>query len=558
MQVSNSSLKSSSREPPLVKNKGLYIKIAAFAVGVFLVIGSGVASAVLSQHLGYSSFAIGGAGLLISGVWIACVISRLKKEMPSRINKETTVHETSETRIEPPPEEPSATSSVDPPVENAPTPEPGVKKTEEPLIVKPNITFEQTRRGVILKNQSRETSLCFFSFIDTQEQYKAAKVRAMQLLESPDAIEPLQDRAMGILLGNAAGDAWGVPFEFLPYNKTGYNTPGEKIHMSINGVKGCTQVWNNFKLLNGQWSDDTSMALCLADTLIADGYLDSIQLMWTFIDWCYYGYNTPFTKDPRHSVGLGGNIHLSFEKFTTQFKRDMKGDFATDAGDIYTSGNGSVMRMGPVVVFAKSREEAMKLAWQQSKTTHEGDEAAACCQLMASIMYVALHHTSHDPQEIKKTLLEEIDKFSCSVESVNGLAKSQKKVKNPHPYAYKKGEKLQLASSEENWEWKAETFLINEERMAVNPGYFGSYCMDALALALHCVFTTTSFDDAVEKAIRYGGDADSIGAVAGQIAGSIYGARSISKPLVEAIHAHDRGGEIAARGLLLLERRQSV
>ena len=103
--------------------------------------------------------------------------------------------------------------------------------------------------------------------------------------------------AIGSMLGMAIGDAMGHRFEFedVKYNTIILTDMGE-------GPGG----W--FQLLPGQWTDDTSMGLCLADSLLINKEFDPHDLMLRFISWWYYGYNNAFRKNepPRGSCGLGG------------------------------------------------------------------------------------------------------------------------------------------------------------------------------------------------------------------------------------------------------------
>ncbi len=69
-------------------------------------------------------------------------------------------------------------------------------------------------------------------------------------------------------------------------------------------------------------------------------------------------------------------------------------------------------------------------------------------------------------------------------------------------------------------------------------------------MALHCVYTTKSFEEAILKAVAHGGDDDSVGAIAGQIAGAIYGLQAIPEKWRKEVEQWD-GGEIATRGFLL-------
>jgi ADP-ribosyl-[dinitrogen reductase] hydrolase len=284
--------------------------------------------------------------------------------------------------------------------------------------------------------------------------------------------------------------------------------------------------YNVFGMKPGQWSDDTALALCLAESLIQNKGLNGVHLMQSFVNWWYEGYNTPFPREEnRVAIGLGRSIKEALEQFIKE-KRDVeKGDYATSAGDAMASGNGSLMRNGCIAIFAKNIQEAESLAWKQSKVTHKGDEAAGCCQLMAHLIYKALHgHVS------KEKLLDQIAEFKSKIETVAAIAKGE-------------GE----------WNWKCETFSFNQERLQKDPTYIGSYAPDALAMALHCLYSTDNFEDAVRKAATKGGDADTVGSITAQIAGAIYGASAIPLSWAKAVEQWDAQGEIAARARLLAQ-----
>ncbi len=417
------------------------------------------------------------------------------------------------------------------------------------LLKKKEVSYSPTsatERFGLAANSSR-TGLCHYSLIEQNEEYK--RVKALFAEEGYETTK--QERAAGILEGMTCGDALGSPLEFLPYKPAGYQKRGKKIGMQPGAITGASKIYSGystrFHLKPGQWTDDASMGLCLADQLIETrGQLDGKQLMWAFKDWWERGYNNAFTNPPQGSVGLGGNISESFDAFNCG--RHETGDYETPAGNNFTSGNGSLMRNGSVAIVATTIEEAMELAWKQSKVTHQGEEAAACCQLMAYFMFHALHSKEEDPNERKKAVFSLLPSFksynpdepSETCKSVNSLAKSRKKVTNPHPKATQK----------ENWNWLSKKFTYNSERARAQPGYIGSYSMDALAMALHCVYTTDSFEDAVIKAVRSGGDADSVGAITGQLAGSLYGAKAIPKKWRKAVGQWDRG-DIIPRALIL-------
>merc|ERR1712137_460442 len=97
---------------------------------------------------------------------------------------------------------------------------------------------------------------------------------------------------------------------------------------------------------------------------------------------------------------------------------------------------------------------------------------------------------------------------------------------------------------ERHWDWKNASFRYAPGRASENAEYIGSYCMDNLSMALHCVWTTGSFSDCLLKVVNMGGDSDTVAAVAGQIAGAIYGASAVTSRWRDLLEQWDHG-EIA-------------
>jgi ADP-ribosyl-[dinitrogen reductase] hydrolase len=329
-----------------------------------------------------------------------------------------------------------------------------------------------------------------------------------------------EDRAIGALIGLAVGDALGAPLEFkkIQYNKT--------------FVGGMTDG----QLKAGQWTDDTSMALCLCDSLLSREQFDPYDNMIRYLNWWYHGYNNAFTYDRdnknKKSVGLGGNISLSLKRFMEY------GEPKTSAGDQQTSGNGSLMRLAPVAIYYyRNIESAMSVARSSSYVTHQGIEAAECCALLS---YILVHgiNTGDKSLFVGRQLAE---KFKSILPSVNYLASSlAEPMQNNN-----------AINPDRNWNWKDPNYQYSPTRSAEKPDYIGSYAMDALTMALHCFFTTNDFQSCVLKAVNFCGDADTVGAIAGQLAGSFYGVSQIPTEWIDAIHKWDGGGTIAYRASLL-------
>lgn len=342
------------------------------------------------------------------------------------------------------------------------------------------------------------------------------------------------DRSLGCMLGNAIGDALGAPLEFSP------------VRYGSTELKSLCQdeVWrnrdyNSFGLKPGQWTDDTAMALCLADSLLCCGGFDGLDLRQRFHLWIQHGYNNAFGRDPardsKASIGLGGNISCSMVEWKTGEVRAPR----TAEGDRFTSGNGSVMRNGAVPVwFRNDLEAGMNAACEQSRATHGGDEAAELCRLLT---YICTRFINGDD----RALLEDLSAFETPLYSVGCLAASrceEQHEQNADP----------IFGSLENrrWDWQSREHTYCSSRAQSNPGYIGSYAMDAVAMALHCVYTTTSFEEALLKAANLRGDSDSVCAVVGQLAGSLYGASAIPEDWLARLQRWD-GGSIAARALML-------
>ncbi len=345
---------------------------------------------------------------------------------------------------------------------------------------------------------------------------------------------PEEDRALAIMVANAIGDSLGAPLEFSPVK---YDT------IVLNGYED-TKIWshqmfNTFGLKPGQWTDDFSMANCLAESLLVHDEFAPIDLRLRFACWWTLGYCNAFgfSDTPRHSVGLGGNISLSFR----EFMRDPSIEY-TRAGDLNTSGNGSVMRNSPVPTrYARDINKAMEIAYKQSKTTHQGDEAAELCRLLTFVCIKGIE--TGDKDKVLEALHNE---FTTDLYSVKCLAQS----KQEEECDFNKGHKMK----DRNWNWKEQNFRFSPTRADQSPGYIGSYAMDAVAMALHCVYSTNNFKDAVVKCVNLRGDSDSHGAVCAQIAGAIYGLASIPKHWVETVQQWDRKGDIMLKAYKLYHK----
>ena len=379
------------------------------------------------------------------------------------------------------------------------------------LLLKDNNYFNFMQ---FIKKTNKNSLFCDVSIFDKEKYQKIKKE-----FYSKNKFTDLEKSAMGCIVGMAIGDAMGARVEFQP------------LSYSYKEVKDMGKgIGGRFKLKPGQWTDDSSMGLCLADSLIENnGEFIPRDIMIRFILWWNCGYNNCFRLDkersPRVSIGLGKNTSGSFSSFISNGALE---DY-TSYGNKTINGNGSIIRNAAIPICFFGRTGPLGFAEKQSKITHQGDEAAGCCQLLTLIIMEIFKG-----EDLKKILDNLYDNFRSKYESVKYMTYSIKEDKN----------------NEINWNWKDNNFKYNEKRVAQNPGYIGSYCMDCMAMALHILYTTKSFKEAILKSVNLRGDADSLSAVVGQIAGAYYGIDAIPKEWKEALNQWDNN-EIALRGYIL-------
>jgi ADP-ribosyl-[dinitrogen reductase] hydrolase len=267
------------------------------------------------------------------------------------------------------------------------------------------------------------------------------------------------DQATGMLLGLAVGDALGATLEFSERDEK------PRLTQMIGG--------GPFDLKPGEWTDDTAMALALADSLLSCRGFDAGDLMERFVSWW---------KDGRYScTGECFDIGTTTREALIRFHE--MGDPCAGLAEENLAGNGSLMRLAPVVLFAGAeRQLAVELARQQSLPTHAAPQAVEACAYLALLL--------------------------C--EAIGGYGMD---VLRPRPW---EGHPAIEAIAGGAWRCKPRAAIRST-----------GYVVDTLEAALWCVERTTSFEDALVLAVNLGGDSDTVGAVTGQLAGAVYGASSI-------------------------------
>ena len=193
--------------------------------------------------------------------------------------------------------------------------------------------------------------------------------------ESTINMTSIQDRQRGCLLGLAIGDAMGMPTEF-------------KVRGEFEPITNF-RAGGPFNLNTGEWTDDTSMALCLADSIIATGTIDPIDLHARFLRWLEIGENSHNGR----CFDIGAITHeallLNKNRLEFIFPKDL----------LHGAGNGSIMRLAPVAIrWINDVDVALNMAILQGKVTHGNSEAISCCiELCKNLIHLM---TGNDIKEV--------------------------------------------------------------------------------------------------------------------------------------------------------------
>ena len=277
----------------------------------------------------------------------------------------------------------------------------------------------------------------------------------------------MTERLSGCLIGLAVGDALGTSLEFE------LRDCFDPIDDLIGG--------GPFELEAGEWTDDTSMALCLANSLIHSRGFDPRDQMDRYVRWDREGYCS--------SIGSCFDIGMTVKAALDAFEKTQE-PFSGPT-DPLSAGNGSIMRLAPVPMFYNSNyQQAVYYSGESSRTTHGAAESVAACHLLGSLLWHALNGAD------KSALL------TSSVESLLTISISlPKKIKAIAEGCYRTKHRDDISGN--------------------------GYVVDSLEAALWCFYQTETYRDAVLLAANLGDDADTTAAICGQLAGAHYGLEAI-------------------------------
>ena len=282
-------------------------------------------------------------------------------------------------------------------------------------------------------------------------------------------ISELENSCIGALVGLACGDAVGTTLEF-------------EIRGSFDPIDDMVGG-GPFNLEVGQWTDDTSMALCLGYSLAFQKTFDPTDQMNRYCNWYQHGY----MSSNGDCFDIGMTVSAALRGFL-ETKEPYSGSI-----EEYTSGNGSLMRLSPIPIFYNNDYDAcINYAGKSSRTTHGSAECVDSCRLFASLIFNAF--TAKNKSEIF-----DLNKYQPYCEKVISIAKRE--------------------------------FLDLEYMQLTGSGYV----IESLVSALWCFMKGETFKECILLAANIGNDADTTAAICGQIAGAYYGYSGIPKEWRESI-----------------------
>jgi ADP-ribosyl-[dinitrogen reductase] hydrolase len=288
------------------------------------------------------------------------------------------------------------------------------------------------------------------------------------------------NKAADTLMGLCVGDALGVPVEFKSRNT-----------LSANPVTGM-QGYGTHNQPAGTWSDDSSLAFCLAESL-CKGY-DLEDIANTIVRWYTHKHWTPHGK----VFDIGGTTYRAIQRLKNDESPLYSGDFDEEA-----NGNGSLMRILPLIFYLKDKpiEERYQVVKEVSSITHAHFRSVISCFIY--IEYALLLLKGRDKKEAYKQMQDTVNEF------------------------------IKISYSERK---RFDRVLLHHIESYFPAEISGSgYVLHTLEASLWCFLNTDSYKEAVLKAVNLGEDTDTTGCVTGGLAGLYYGFEAIPAEWVDVI-----------------------
>ena len=296
------------------------------------------------------------------------------------------------------------------------------------------------------------------------------------------------ERELGALWGALVGDALGVPVEFR-----------SRREVQANPVTGM-RAFGTHGQPAGTWSDDSSLLLCAADSLVTKQQFDATDLGAKFVEWMNRGLWTP--HGAVFDVGIATSHALS------RISRGTPPELA-GGNDEYDNGNGSLMRILPFTLWfhAIPADEFSAIIQRASALTHRHPRSQMACVLYGLV-------------------IRELLKGATRADAVHAALDAFKRLSEKEPF---RAERIHFQ------------LLESRDLTTVPEDEIGSsgYVMHTLTASLWCLLNSQSFEETVLKAVNLGDDTDTTGTVAGGLAGAYYGLGAIPAEWINALARKD-------------------
>lgn len=284
------------------------------------------------------------------------------------------------------------------------------------------------------------------------------------------------------IIGHAIGDAMGVPTEFCIRERLLEHPVTEMISSDKTGQPA------------GSWSDDTSMEICTIDSFIQKGKWDYSDIMSKWLEWineAKYTANNETFDVGRTCLRAIRNFSLGTEPLKCGLDSEV------------SNGNGSLMRILPVALYSYfkklNEKEIRDLTNDVSSLTHAHEISKLGCYIYVRyIMYLLDGKTKEEAYN----LIQNLDYSSYS------------------EYAISKYERI---------------LKNNIKELNINSISSGGYVVDTLECSLWVLLNANSYKETIVATTNIGNDTDTVGAIAGSMAGIIYGVNSIPEKWINKL-----------------------
>eukprot|EP01064_Diplonema_japonicum_P016009 TRINITY_DN2404_c0_g1_i1.p1 TRINITY_DN2404_c0_g1~~TRINITY_DN2404_c0_g1_i1.p1 ORF type:complete len:392 (+),score=56.62 TRINITY_DN2404_c0_g1_i1:47-1222(+) len=318
----------------------------------------------------------------------------------------------------------------------------------------------------------------------------------------------MENKYKGCVLGMAVCDALGAVVEFQARGS----------YEEVTGMRS----GGKFDLRPGEWTDDTSMALCMAESLLRNGFNADDQ-MCRYLNWYETGHMSSngdafdIGKCTVKALGLWRRATNDGEKLPSP--ETFYGPTTEEA-----NGNGSLMRIAPIpLAYRHNLKQAIIFAEDSSKTTHGGKDAVKACAIYTEMIIAALEN------EDKETIL------TPTVSIQGELSDGLKAIVVDKSYKTKTRDEIRA----------------------------GGWVLHALEAALWAFYSTECFKSGALLCVNLGEDTDTIAAIYGMLAGAYYGVekipsdwiatvahRTILEEISTGLHGFSESGEIPSASLM--------